>query len=553
MNPFANATLMGYSPDEVITFLRNFSPKMADKIQKALALGYSAQEITDFLGRGFDASDNRKKKAGPDYESALRIMGERKPEAVKQSRAEREQREQDVLSETLSAAVPTAAGAGIGFATGGPVGAAAGAAGAFEGITDLLNQYEKHRNEGGSLGLKDFLKSMLKAGGTAATVSQAPRLLAALQAGGLLGSEEEPQPQDLQEVQAAVSQPAPAPETQQVGPQESYEFLKAQGLGPLFDGIAREVQSGDEVFSAMSRLYGRNRMRELASQSKRNVRDIFNEAFEYFKASAPQRGESTAPLQGMIATPKQGKQTPIPPSEVGQQLPEGIATPQQDLQPMPQAQQIQEPAPSYLDRLFKPTEAKARITEKVQPFKGLKSSNVRGATYNADTQKMRLVFKAAPGRKGGQVYEYDNVDFDTFQKMTGGQAKPITEGENEYGVWYHQKNPSIGAAFDKFVKKQSDNFPFTKQDPTAYRLDEKQIIEADRTFQASDLFEPFKQQRTRGRQVKKGQILRELEPALKAMDDDFIGDIVNYLESKLGLKNPPKVSRLQKEFRKEFL
>ena len=182
MNPFVNAKILGKSAEEVLNFLKNWNPKMADKIKQAFALGYTADEVMDYLGNGFDtAQDKTPKGERPQYEKALGIMGENKPESVKQARAEREK---DVLSDVLdpNRMMAAAGGAGIGMLTGGPAGAIAGGIGGAVGYEDLAKRYQEHVQQGGNLSLNDFLKSAMKGVSAASVASQAPKVLAALQA-----------------------------------------------------------------------------------------------------------------------------------------------------------------------------------------------------------------------------------------------------------------------------------------------------------------------------------------------------------------------------------
>jgi len=188
------------------------------------------------------------------------------------------------------------------------------------------------------------------------------------------------------------------------------------------------------------------------------------------------------------------------------------------------------------------------IQKSVKPLENsLKSSNVVGAFYDADTNKMRTIFRS------GEGYEYENISLDELEKVTGGKAQPITEGSTQYGFWFPDKKKSVGAAFSKFIKKKADEFPYRKLEKTELSPKEEQLSDAVRTFNVSGLFEPFKIQRKKGQQMEKGKVLRDMEPSLKDMDDDFLQEVVQLIEGELGLKTPIKMTRLQKEFRKEFL
>ena len=183
-----------------------------------------------------------------------------------------------------------------------------------------------------------------------------------------------------------------------------------------------------------------------------------------------------------------------------------------------------------------------------------KSSSVRGAQYDEKTNKLRIVFGSEKGRKGGGVYEYDNVEKETFEKITGGKAKPITEGSNRYGIWFTGKDKSIGAALHKTVKSDKEKYPYTPIAVGDRAPTEKQILESDRSFIASEIFAPFGRQRERGRSLVEAKSLKEMMPLVKDMDDDYVADMLDFIKGELKrvLKNPPTISRLKKELEKEL-
>ena len=295
MNPFANATIMGYGPNDILKFLQTASPKMAEKVQKAMALGYSAEEIMEFLGKSFDGSTPKNKQRGPDYESAMRIMGENKPESMKQARAERENKQSDVLSTVLTRGGPALAGAGIGALAGGPMGAATGAAAGFAGSDDLMKKYEEHVQTGGSLSLMDWLKSIMKGGAAGAAASQAPKLLAALQAAGM-GGEGQPEgaaPEGAAEQPVDEITEATEVSTRGNGPQESFELLKAKGAGGVFEGIAKQVDSPHQMKLALEKLYGKKWLDNVGSEAGRPSMEIVEEAFEFVRAKGANSDGST--------------------------------------------------------------------------------------------------------------------------------------------------------------------------------------------------------------------------------------------------------------------
>lgn len=88
------------------------------------------------------------------------------------------------------------------------------------------------------------------------------------------------------------------------------------------------------------------------------------------------------------------------------------------------------------------------------PHADLQSSNIWGALYNQKTGKMKVRFQ------GGSEYEYDGVPKNIFNAFIHGQASARTDGENQYGRWWKNKNPSLGASFNQYIKE--GNFPFRR-------------------------------------------------------------------------------------------
>jgi len=430
---------------------------------------------------------------------------------------------------TPAALAGGALGGAAGFALGGPAGAATGAAAGFTGMDSLLNSYAKRVSEGSSMGLGDFVKAAVKGAGSGALANQ---LLAFGQALSE-PSEEIRQEPDKAPVESdeVVSE---SDEIREMSPDEAVNILKQAGQLDRATIIAQN-NPDDVVAKALEATVNRNVNRELHKQFGKSLGEITLTAMPRIRE---------------VETKVPEEETKIPEEET--------KVPDEEVRPLRDVKRV-DMGRDLLGETYQSLITPAKATKplgRVAPFaSALKSSNVRGATYDADAQKMRVVFAPKKGRKGGTVYEYDNIDMETFEKMTGGQSRPITEGESEFGIWFNEKDPSVGAAFHKFIKTNADKFPYQKQEPSGFRIDEKQLIEADRTFLGSSLFEPFRQARDRGKQLVKGQALRQLEPALKSMDDEFVADVVAFLEDKLKskLKTPPKVKRLQKEFQKEFL
>lgn len=76
----------------------------------------------------------------------------------------------------------------------------------------------------------------------------------------------------------------------------------------------------------------------------------------------------------------------------------------------------------------------------------LNSSNIWGSTYNPKTRRMKVRFQ------GGSEYEYDGVPANIYRAFSHGSAPAKTNGKNQYGRWWENKMPSLGAAMNQFIK-----------------------------------------------------------------------------------------------------
>jgi KTSC domain len=81
------------------------------------------------------------------------------------------------------------------------------------------------------------------------------------------------------------------------------------------------------------------------------------------------------------------------------------------------------------------------------PDTAIKSSNVRGMKYNPSTRELQVAFQ------GGSQYKYDQVPPNIFKLLEHGNAFAKTKGKNAYGEWWPMKNPSLGAAVNKYLKQ----------------------------------------------------------------------------------------------------
>jgi len=560
-SPFADATIAGYKPDEILKFLIKNVPGMGDRIKKAFAMGYTADEVLQFLKQTGQGAGGSKRKAAPREEQMSRPFTDepgRLVETQRQEKASKKAKRQDVLTQTLDPKhlLSTGAGAAIGYATGGPMGAISGAVGGSAAYDDLVKKYEEQVASGSDVTFYDFVRNMAQAAakGTAVgfSLSQLNSILNALKPGQEAPPQEEgeqppteptepegPTPVGGEVIEADVTPVAEEPPVQAAPERDikaSYDIFKKIGVSTIIDGIADQVEGFDQ-FKAIRQLYGPQFIKDLERQYKRPAEEIISEAFEY----ARQKKGAVKEEESVETVAEQPEVSPEKTEERARQI------------------ESEDPRMAQYIELFKErtpaTGEGKQLDKKPKSLSGaLKSSNVRGAFYDADTEKMRVIFAPKKGsNEPGAVYTYDNVDKKTFDKMVSGEARPVTEGENKFGLWFNQKDPSIGATFSKEIRKNPDKFPYEKVGPEDYTLEEKQISEADRTFLVSELFEPFEEMRKKGRKLSKASELRKIMPTLRQVDDDFVADMIDYIEDKIKLKNPATMKRLQKEITKEFL
>ena len=86
------------------------------------------------------------------------------------------------------------------------------------------------------------------------------------------------------------------------------------------------------------------------------------------------------------------------------------------------------------------------------PHADLQSSNIWGALYDQGTGRMRVRFQ------GGSEYEYDGIPPNIYNAFIHGQASARTDGENQYGRWWRNKNPSLGSAFNQYIREGNFNY-----------------------------------------------------------------------------------------------
>jgi KTSC domain len=106
---------------------------------------------------------------------------------------------------------------------------------------------------------------------------------------------------------------------------------------------------------------------------------------------------------------------------------------------------------AHLSRIMPPGEHETLEANGI-PHAPLQSSNIWGALYDQNSGRMRVRFQ------GGSEYEYDGIPANIFRAFISGNAAARTRGQNQYGVWWPNKNPSLGAAFNQYVREGGFNY-----------------------------------------------------------------------------------------------
>jgi len=571
----------GYQAKDILDMLGQTSPEFKGKIQEALKYGYTPAVILRDIATMFQNPKGEKtaKALGinPKYTRNLAFSEDLDPAYTiqEQMKGDAGTGFQDTIGQMAGAGI----GAGIGLAMGGPAGAIGGAAAGSDMYQQLVDRYRKSKEEGKALSFADFVKSLAIASSKGTAVGFSTKFL--MDVLNKLSKGESPEeqgaPQEGQGKPSDVKEGFGVPTPEDEKPFSAYDYFKGKGVDNIISQFAGKM-SPQEGRKAFRKLFGNTYVKDVERELKMPFEKAIGMAFDEVSGSMqkPEPHGIFAKYQG-LTEPQMNRIRTIE-KQIDTLRQKGVKEDSQRIRKLKERrdQIAQGKGMSMLDeermrfeKGYGPMETTkaskmkeifqgnipkgeeiGEIQKSIKPLENsLKSSNVLGAFFNKDTGKLRTVFG------NGEIYEYDNISFDELNKVTGGNVRPVTEGENEFGIWFQDKKKSVGAAFNQYIKKKAEEFPYRKLEKSEYRPKEEQLRTANRTFLASGIFEPFKTQRKKGRQMEKGKILRDIEPSLKNMDDEFLQDVVAYLEDKLStkLKHPPKVSRLQKEFRKEFL
>ena len=176
-----------------------------------------------------------------------------------------------------------------------------------------------------------------------------------------------------------------------------------------------------------------------------------------------------------------------------------------------------------------PTKMKTRpLTEKdVKEIKALKSSNVRGATYDKD-KTLQVIFA------NGSAYQYNNVDKEDAHGFLTGASTTVSSGESAFRAFDDGKDTSFGSGLNTYIKKNKDKYPPVPIDRSALRdVGMINIMKADQVEKASHFFGSFLELNERAKAGQRQDKVNELTNSMKSLQDDTQLEIIYQLTQEL--------------------
>jgi hypothetical protein len=172
-------------------------------------------------------------------------------------------------------------------------------------------------------------------------------------------------------------------------------------------------------------------------------------------------------------------------------------------------------------------------------IEAFKSSNTRYASYDPETQTLQTLFwPSGKSESEGRIYEYSGVPEEEVQKFLAGADTAVTTGENQIRAWYRGKNPSLGAAFDEYIKQKDDegNYLFNPTQIDASKVRDKDLLKvrsADKISKASTYIDSFKKIVEAAKKGQKAKGLKETMSSLRDLSDDTLTALISEVESEM--------------------
>ena len=516
MNPFSFARSAGYKPDDILSYFAKAIPGFEGKISQAAAAGYTTEQVLEFLQKQFSGA-----KVNPKVQKQLDPYFQE--EGIFGKKGALPDRPQGMEGE-LATLGGAAAGGLAGAALGGPAGAVQGAVAGATSVGDVLKSYDKHTAEGGRLGLADFLKAAAKGVGSAAVAQGIYGMLSQLGEGDAQEGQEIA-PEDVPPGDAPlIEEPTTIDVTPEpgMGQEQAQEVLSQAGLLERLQNIAGNNPPAALAATARA-ILGKGRVGAFEKNFGASVEDIVTAAFPEKEQAQPEVEvpvveQPEEPLTLSAETPTITAETPIVSEE-----------------PKKKAKKADRGHPElqkYISEIGKiNTGPRGNLSKDAKELQALKSSNVRYADYDAEDQKLQVLFAPSGTSKSGQIYEYFDVPKGDVEKMMEGSGTAVTTGANSFRAWFGGKNPSIGRAFHDFIKKKDDAgdsvYPYRKISESYVKdKDLLKVRGADTVFKTTQYVDAFEDLVLKSQSKTRAEGLKLVSDTLKEIPDNILSEMI---------------------------
>jgi hypothetical protein len=502
MNPFSFAKSAGYNPQDILSFFAKQIPGFEGKMSQAMAAGFTADQVLGYLQKQFKGAEVDKKtqrQLGPVFtdEGGIGRRG-KEPDPVR-------------ASEGIGALAAGAVGGLAGAAIGGPVGAVQGALAGATSMGDVLKSYDRHVAEGGGLGLGDFLKAAVKGVGSAALAKSIMGAIGQLEVGegqdaGL--PQDAPGPETLDVDASVVKEGAPLPTGPSIEPDEAQQILGQAGVLSQLKTLSKN--NPPEVLAGAARsILGKGRAGALEKRAGMQIEDLVGAAFPGGGIEEVQVEELAQPE----AQPPKAKLDDLTTAAIGNTLRQGSP---------------KGPVSQPKDR-------------RIEPIAPIESSTLRSLFYDPNEAYAQALFQS------GAAYEYFGVPQEAVSKVMAGSDTTTTEGESAFRAFYRGKDPSVGAAFDEYIKKGGYEYAAIEDEKIRDR-GMRSIQKADRVHRTSNAVDTFAEifEKAKGKQ----QIpSAEIQAVAADMDDVDLEDMVTEIRLQLRKLNKERTSQGKRQQR----